>query len=396
MLAQVRLGLLAVLLSLPMLVIAADSENDDGDDAQILTGTIGSQTVVVSLAQDEGDAVYGRYFYQQYRQDIALEGTLKGDSLVLHEGPEESPSRPVLTLKETPEGWQGNWRNNKGKSAPVVLRNIEVPEAATDNAWWARLRNLHPYDYLRMHDVTLKQEESQTFMGYQLQWLSDPISGLRMFQLTSGYDSEQMARVNQLLRTRLYNEIISYHQCMVSDRFEGGEFEQQVVPKLLTPNLLSAEIFTSYDCGGAHPDFGSSPINLNIQTARTLGLEDVLWVGQGKAFHFVELDGSGERIDSGVSFDTFTEYRDTFFAPWLLQAMTAAHPTEMAAPQEEDECDYRDVSVWKYPTWYMTEQGIWLGPSFARVMRACEGPDWSLLPWAVVKQHPGGASLPLP
>lgn len=399
MLARLRLGWVPVLLCLTGFVhagAALNDEQDDVDESQLLTGTLGDRPVVMSLSQDEGDEVYGRYFALADRRDVALEGTLKGTTLTLREGPESRTGRPLITLKATDEGWEGSWRDRQGTTRALRLITSAPPPAAGDDAWWQRLRERHPYDYLRMHDVALVADETQSFMGYSLQWLRDPISGLRMFQVVSGYPAERQAQINSLLRARLYNEVISYHECLVSDRFEGGEFEQQVEPKLLTASLLSADIFTSYDCGGAHPDFGSSPINLDVTRLRTLGLEDLLWIGSGKPFHFVDVDSRGERIDSGVSFDTFSDYRIRVFAPWLVATLSAAWPQEMDAPQEESECDYRSAAIWQFPGWYLTPQGIWFGPAFPRVLRACEGPSWSVVPWNIVRQHPGGLSLDLP
>ncbi|MGV3344702.1 hypothetical protein ACGVWS_02800 [Enterobacteriaceae bacterium LUAb1] len=394
MFSHIRYGILALLLCLPVMTFAVEA--NDTDEALLLTGTIGDHPVVVTLSRDEGKAVYGRYYYVQYHQDIALEGKQKEDTLILKEGQEDSKSRPVFTLKSAGDRWQGSWNDKNGKILPIILNETEIAVRKDDDVWWSRLRETSPYDYLRMRDVPLQQGESQVFMGYRLKWLTDPVSGLRMFQVVSGYAPDVLTRINTLLRTRLYNEIISYHECMVSDRFSGEEFEQHVDPKLLTPVLLSADIFTRYNCGGAHPDFGRAPINLNITNARTLSLEDILWAGKGKPFHFADVDNRGEHVDSEVNFDRFSEYRSKIFAPWLAGTLTALYPKEMETPQDDEDCDYSDESIWQFPVWYMTPEGINIDPSFPRALRACEGPGWSLLPWRVVKQYPGGVALALP
>jgi hypothetical protein len=60
------------------------------------------------------------------------------------------------------------------------------------------------------------------------------------------------------------------------------------------------------------------------------------------------------------------------------------------APTQDDDCSYDDPSLWAYPNWHLTAKGVYFGPSFPRAARACEAnDDWSVLPWAFVRQHPG-------
>lgn len=127
-----------------------------------------------------------------------------------------------------------------------------------------------------------------------------------------------------------------------------------------------------------------------MATGQELTLEDVLWVGEGKPFHY-ELDEKG-----GTSFDTYSNYRTNTLAPWIVSQLKAAHPDDMKAPETKDDCDYTDEQVWDFPSWHFTEKGLYVGPYFARVMRACEGPDWSVIPYSVMKGHPGGMKVQLP
>lgn len=51
---------------------------DDGHSA-VYTGVIGAQAVVVELSIEDEANVTGRYFYQRYRNDIALSGARGAD-----------------------------------------------------------------------------------------------------------------------------------------------------------------------------------------------------------------------------------------------------------------------------------------------------------------------------
>ncbi len=96
--------------------------------------------------------------------------------------------------------------------------------------------------------------------------------------------------------------------------------------------------------------------------------------------------------------EAYSTYQREVLVPWLIKQFTTLYPNEMKKPAEDDDnaCDYSDESIWGYSPWYFTTKGLYLGPYFARVARACDAPDWSILPYSVVKQHPGAVKLQLP
>src|SRR6185436_10572292 len=104
---------------------------------------------------------------------------------------------------------------------------------------------------------------------------------------------------------------------------------------------------------------------------------DVLWLGKGEPPR-----------SEGPSEKAFFEYRNDVLGPWLASRMVKLYPKEVA-PTDEDGCDYTDPEVWKFVSWYVLDDGLYLGPSFARVIRMCEYPEWSVLPWQDVARHPG-------
>lgn len=363
----------------------------------VLSGTLGKAPIVVELDMSNPDTINGRYFYEKYHKDLPLSGKLTGQDLTLSEGLsfDDNADLPKLRLhKSANAAWSGEWSNSKGKSYTVQLteKHVAAPGPSAEPGWQDIYQH-SAYDYLRVSQLKLKAGEKQTFMGHELQWWTEPETGIKLFEISSGYSPEQAAGINQQLRSRLWHEVVNSHACMLGASRMGGDYTQSVSPELMTPGIVSVNISTSYDCGGAHPDAGDSPINLNALTGKELVLEDVLWVGQGKPFHY-EQDEQDEQ--SGAGFETYSAYRSKTLAPWLVSQLHAAHPEDMKKPATEDDCDYTDVSVWDFPSWYFTEKGLYFGPYFARAMRACEGPEWSVLPYSVIKAHPGGVKARLP
>ncbi|WP_336347297.1 hypothetical protein [Pseudomonas monsensis] len=366
---------------------------------RVFTGTLGKMPIVLELNTTQQDEVTGRYFYEKYHRDLELSGSLQDSTLNLVEGNNrygDDKPLPTLKLKETANGWQGEWQSPQGKKLPVKLAEAKLPAPTSATLpFVAALPNDEPYEYLRLQGLKLKPAKKENFMGYDLQWWTEPETKISLFSVESGLSKDDQQRVNQQLLGRLWNEVISYHSCQLRGG-ENVEFMQQAEPKMISPAVVSLNISTSYYCGGAHPDFGDSPLNIDVKTGHPLSLEDVLWVGEGKPLLHAERDSLGDKPLSEAESDARYRYVSKELVPWVIQQFTALYPTEMKKPAQDDDCDFTDESIWGTTPWYFTDMGLYLGAYFARVQRSCDRPDWSILPYSVVKQHPGAVELQLP
>lgn len=370
---------------------------DDG--RRVFTGTLGKMPIVVELNITQQDEVTGRYFYEKYHRDLPLSGALQNSTLTLTEGNNRyGDDKPLSTLEleETGSGWQGEWKSPQGKKLPVKLieAKLTAPTSST-LPFIAALPYSEPYEYLRLQGLKLKPAKKENFMGYDLQWWTEPETKISLFSVESGLSKDDQQRVNQQLLGRLWNEVISYHGCQLQGG-ENVEFMQQVQPKMISPAVVSLNISTSYYCGGAHPDFGDSPLNIDVKTGHPLSLEDVLWVGEGKPLLHAERDSLGDEPLSKDESNARYQYVSKELVPWVIKQFTALYPTEMKTPTGDDDCNFQDESIWGTSPWYFTEKGLYLGAYFARVQRSCDRPDWSILPYSLVKQHPGAVKLQLP
>lgn len=370
---------------------------DDG--RRVFTGTLGKMPIVVELNITQQDEVTGRYFYEKYHRDLPLSGALQNSTLTLTEGNNRyGDDKPLSTLEleETGSGWQGEWKSPQGKKLPVKLieARLTAPTSST-LPFIAALPYSEPYEYLRLQGLKLKPAKKENFMGYDLQWWTEPETKISLFSVESGLSKDDQQRVNQQLLGRLWNEVVSYHGCQLQGG-ENVEFMQQVQPKMISPAVVSLNISTSYYCGGAHPDFGDSPLNIDVKTGHPLSLEDVLWVGEGKPLLHAERDSLGDEPLSKDESNARYQYVSKELVPWVIKQFTALYPTEMKTPTGDDDCNFQAESIWGTSPWYFTEKGLYLGAYFARVQRSCDRPDWSILPYSLVKRHPGAVKLQLP
>lgn len=361
---------------------------------RVYTGTVGKTPIVLEVNANGSD---GRYFYQKYRGDLVLTGKKEGETLILDEGnppDEEGKPLPQFRLQPKPDGWSGEWISSQGKVLKVELLHAKLPPLSADSLpYLVWLHDQAPYEYLRLQGLKLKQGRTETFMGYTLQWWSEPQTKSEGFEVVSGYAAEARRRINQQLMTRLWQGVEGHFGCYVDGR--ESYYNQTMQPSWMAPSVMSTTLSFEYYCGGAYPNQYNQALNLDTRTGNALTLDDVLWVGQGKPLHFEHNDDDDEH--SPESFEDYSAYRSKELAPWLVAQLLKLYPREVTTTSEgENDCGYNEEDPWQFPDWYFTENGIRLEPSFAHVAAVCRNIGWSVLPYSLVKQHPGGVALQLP
>ncbi|WP_263063220.1 hypothetical protein [Dickeya dadantii] len=370
------------------------------DDFPVYRGTIGNTAIGVELNNDPNQpgsrSISGRYFYTKYRKDIPLSGSRDAQgNLVLSEGDDTMDDQqalagkdpiPVMVLRSRDQKtWQGEWRNDKGKAYPVVLSLVtELPAAASPFMQQAYQHSR--YEYLRHEGAEPVMTKQENVNGYSVEWWRDPLSGMTTFQLRSGYSAEQLAGLNTALRKELWQEVLNHYRCIVGTNPEQGKYTEEMQISQLFPWAVSYTISGSMFCGGMHAYSGMRSANLRTTDASIMPLSDLLWVDDSPV---PEVKAESE------------DYRDNIFPSWLVEQLSEMYPAEMVktvkAGGMKMECDYRYISFWHDISWSLTAQGILFHPTFPANDSICDDAPWAIVPWSVVKQHPGRLKdLPLP
>lgn len=333
------------------------------DDGEVYEGTVGKSAVVVELQTSAPDA-WGRYYYRRYRMDIPFSGKWHGEDLSL----KAETTGDTFSLQRSGKSLVGTLVTAEGKRATVKLtRAVDVPATETSGP-----TPLAHYDRLQLEGLRLVPGATSRHNGRILRSYREPISGIELFRIESGYPADVLARINQQLEQLQWREISASFSCAGYDGKSGMEISEARTP-WLSDDYVSFAWFSNWTCAGAaHPDFGTQGHTYETSTGRELTLEDVFPVGSGP----IPTEGS----------DDFYTYRSNVFAPAVVALLRKLYPTEMpdeqeAAQEDSDSCDYGDPDVWNFPSWYLTKDGLYLGAVFARVSRACDEPDWSIIPW---------------
>jgi hypothetical protein len=218
--------------------------------------------------------------------------------------------------------------------------------------------------------MEFKQDSVSKFHGKELIWYSEKHCYSPFFRLGNYFSEKSKSVINPILNTIQIQNSLAQLGC--SSRFEyntGDGIEYTVKINYLNENLLGFNIFSSWFCGGAHPDFGGQGYLLDLNNGKEYEIDDIL------AF-----DKTVTNEKQG-GFDAYSAYRQNFFAPKIFELIN--NYTQLTNDAERD-CDYTDLEIWNFPSWNITEEGIEFTPSFYRAARACE--DSFLVPFESLKQ----------
>lgn len=334
------------------------------DAPQVYAGTVGTARVVAEL-EGSGDSVSGRYFYRKYRLDIGLIGTWTGDRLIL----ESRSSGDRLALRRDRSGLAGSLTTRGARKVPVRLAPLDTQAASVDGAL-SGITGLSLYERQQLADLTLVPGAIRLDGSRSVRDWREPISGITLFRIEKGYPAPALEKINAALERQQWERVSQWFACEGFDGKSGMDISESKAP-YLSDDFVSYAWFASWSCAGtAHPDFGTQGYTFDARTGRELQLEDLLYFGQPPA------------PQAGTS--AFYAYRSDVFAPRFVALLRQLYPAEMQLADgeaSEDQCDYADTSVWDFPSWYLTSQGLYLGAYFARAQRPCDEPDWSVIPW---------------
>lgn len=329
----------------------------------VYEGTAGAAPLVVQLTDDNG-SITGSYFYRRTRLDIALSGQRHGTAMDLT----ADVTNDKMSLTPSGADLVGFLTTAKGKKLPVNLHPAAAPaDVPADLPAKPDL-----YERLRLAGLKFVPQEAETQNGKTIRWYRESLTGIRLFRLESGYAPLAMAAINHTLAQHQWSTVSDYLQCTGSDGEPGTDNDRSDKP-WLGAAYVSYVWHSSWACAGtAHPDFSTEGHSFDARSGRELTLDAVLPEGHGP----IPPENDNDSV--------WLDYRSKVFAPAVAALMKQYHPAEMAPPKNQDDCDYTDPEVWAFPSWVLTEKGLWLGAIYGRAARACDSPDWAIVPWSAL------------
>jgi len=354
-------------------ILLSTSSHASENAPQVYTGMVGSARVVMELesgVDEESNIVRGRYFYRKYRLDIGLRGSRTDDGLLL-----DSPtSGDRMTLRSTDTGLSGLLTTKDARRFAVSLSPIGANAAGTDQINDS-LTGFSPYEREQIAELAFVAGDiRQVGTGILSNW-REPVSGIEMFRVETGYSVAVLDTINATLERQHWERMSQWFTCEGYGGEPGIEISEARAP-FLSDEFVSYVWFANWSCAGtAHPDFGNQGHTFDGRTGREMALEDLIYFG----------DLPLPQKDSAE----FYAYRNEVFAPRIVALLGELYPQEMkraGGETADGDCDYSDAAVWDFPSWYLTNEGLYLGAYFGWAQRSCDSPDWSVIPWQNLAQ----------
>lgn len=343
----------------------------------LLEGTVGKASVVMEITL-YGKGISGNYYYKRFKKNIPLEGKYI-DAKTIELVYEHWGTKETFLLKDigtqTEIIYTGTWKNEietetgteVKATLPVKLKHLDVAKIPARNSFVKR-KELSEYEYSILAPILLIQDSIQRLTTeFSITWLRDTISDFRFFRINKNADINGIDSINILLEDLQFANILSFLDC------QGSEYTSDISSVYIRGHVLSFAVSNSYECGGAHPDFGTIGYTFNLETGKRMVLTDFLYFGKTEADY---PEGDSYKLGGEI------------MGPNIVKLLTKLYPEDMKQPDDEDEsCDYSTAEVWDYIDWYLTAEGLYLYPYFPRVARCCDGAEFSTIPYKVLVKY---------
>ena len=314
--------------------------------AAVYRGDIGGRTLTVS---DDARA----YFYKDERlpQPLVPSSDCAGGAACYR-----SEMGDILRLQN------GNaWWND------TPLAPFAAPATDPDNRLYAAEL---PFEAALLADITFTKSATTTVQNKTLQWYREPQSGLEHYLMADGYPAAQREALNQYLRAQALNTLAARRECLAAlpaDKRAALQYRTTITPTLTNDRYLSQHIHEENNCGT--PYSGDYGITYSIAAGRGLELEDLLWLGDTPPHPLA---------DNNPADQAERERR----AQWLLATL------QTVAPQTMQDYPYQPHH-YLYPYFYLTPQGVYIGPLLPARAAAHARPAATIIPYALLQKHPG-------
>ncbi|MCO6162140.1 hypothetical protein [Flavobacterium sp. NRK F7] len=324
-----------------------------------LEGKLGKSVIFMEISEYDNNYLEGNYFYEKSLKDIRLNGKFKEQSYNLYFGNdyEETDFEEKFELTKVNSDFIGQWKNKAGKNITVTLKKIEFSKYPKFEFDEETDRNL---DAVKTNYIHFSQDSIASYKNQEIIWFTEKHCATPFFRLGNTFPEETRNMINSILEKKHIEMTLNQLSCSSPFSYNtGGGIEYNITITYLDNNLLGYHIFLSYYCGGAHPDFGGEGNVIDLHSGKKYEIDDILAFDKSVTSYNHE------------NFMQFSDYRTNYFGPKVFELINQNEKFETPTYQE-DYCDYKDLSIWTFPQWNFTEQGIEFTPTFARVIRSCE------------------------
>lgn len=331
-----------------------------------LEGTFGDRQVFLEIIDTDGTFT-ARYCFKDEKKDNYFDAYYSKNKfeLVAVAYNPVSKRRGIRELIEMQEddryNWSGTWHSPDGGTHSILLRPIKYDKNAPHAIENESVRyKLSLYSVSRLQDIKYKQVKRQSFKGgITVQWLEETCTGVKGFRVKRGFPESYLKRLNTFLEALHIADVESSLTCGIIG-FQGS-YTQELEITLFTSKVLSMTKKVHSNCSNTEPRKENNYITINTKTCKTLGLEEIFWLGEGEP----PRDGSKQ----------FYQYRRKVFGAEICTYMNNTYKKET----KKSGCNYSIPNSYQFPNFYLTPKGMKLELFHYSLKGDCKYPEWSVV-----------------
>jgi len=346
----------------------------------VLQGMIGHSLIFMQIEKSDTEdktAISAIYFYKNSLRDIIMEGNWINNKLTLfvHKNDKSYDEKFVLNSLNN-KSFEGKWNDKKGQKLRVTLTEINpnsFQNKYDTKPFIKKLKSENIFDYIRTSFFEFKQDSIIYLNKKQFIWYSEKHTSNALFRLGTGFKKSAFY-INDILDETQFSNISDQLE-RSSDMFYSNADDENVIYtttiNFVNNDLLGYEIFSSWFCCGAHPDFAGQGYLYDLNKNKNYDIDEIISFDEPN------------KVYNEKDLKAFSEYRESLFAPMLSQIIDEQY--HFTKTESDSTYNYSEVEIWQYPSWSFTNDGIAFTPSLARALRCFEEPF--LVPFAKLKKY---------
>jgi hypothetical protein len=305
------------------------------DPVKVYRGTIGDNHIEMRLSAS-GSKVTGRYFYDQFKQDIPLEGAYDSKGgLELVEGSAKKKTGKFV-CKSEPEALdvdiECEWSRPDGKGQALVFLSEQGIRFKKDTQIVPKI---------------VSDRKTKAFASYP--------------QLTAVVMTEGMKSFNQLVESKVQAAMKEYDP----ESLAHSNFDTNYDVMWANDQFVSIEFEEYIDVGAAHPNTRWWTINFNLETNKLLTIDDVFaaksdYASEIAKFAVKDINRRADKLDRDEARRNNTQV------------------------QKRDEPVMSDDGLPEMDTWALTPKGFAVYFDFPHVMAVF---DRTIVPYGIVARY---------
>jgi len=342
-----------------------------------LTGKTETEEIAIEL-DEYGDVCLLRYItsnniYEQIMEGkIPRPGRFELASFFIDSTTNTRMVKDSLILVEYEDDkWTGTWTYQDGEKetfelGPILIDSIGHPYASAIKKY-----DVSPFNAYRTRNTTfIDGKRRKIAPGIFIQEISDEKTGIQSFRVLPSKKKVPMTdSINEMLIADQLQFISGFYSCVNGEK--GRIYDIKYDVHFINQHIISYTLITTTACRGARVQTSYSHQTRYMKNTDPVSMEDLFWFGSKPQPELIE----GEY--------NWFQYRYKEFGPQVMDLLKHLYPEKFTTGNEVD-CKYDNVKLWQLPTWYLTNDGLYLGSKSSMSNKNCDEAEWSVIPYKLL------------